>query len=117
MGVAIARGLIGALGVLLVVGGIAIGAAPVSSADRIGALFVAIPGLILIAVVLLERTRYRSLHAELTGDNHGPGGGETSRPDSRFRPTDEQFLDPTTNVRMRVYVDPSTGDRRYVPEG
>jgi hypothetical protein len=117
MGVAITRGLIGALGVLLVVGGIAIGAAPVSSGDRIGALFFVVPGLILIAGVVIERTRYRSLHAELTGDGHGPGGGETSRPDPRFRPTDEQFVDPTTNVRMRVYVDPSTGERRYVPEG
>ncbi len=27
------------------------------------------------------------------------------------------FLDPTTNVPMRVWIDPATGDRRYVAEG
>ena len=116
MGVAIARGLVAAMGVLMVLGGLAIVATPVTPGDRIGALFFIVPGLVLIVGVLLERTRYRSLHAELTGDPHGPGGGETGRPDGRFRPTDERFLDPTTQVPMRVWVDPGTGDRRYVPE-
>lgn len=31
-------------------------------------------------------------------------------------PTDEIFRDPTTNRLMRVYVDPSTGKRTYIPE-
>jgi hypothetical protein len=116
VGVAIARGLIGALGALMILGAIALAATPVTTGDRIGALFMAVPGLILVAGVLLERTRYRSLHAELTGDGHGPGGGETGRPDGRFRATDERFLDPTTQVAMRVWVDPATGERRYVAE-
>jgi hypothetical protein len=34
----------------------------------------------------------------------------------RFRPTDERFVDPTTGHRMRVYVDPRTGERRYLAE-
>ncbi len=65
--------------------------------------------------MFLERTRYRSLHAEQTGDGHGPGGGETQRPDGRFRPTDERFVDPTTGVAMQVWIDASSGERRYVP--
>ena len=116
MGVAIARGLVAALGVLMVLGGLAIVATPLTAGDRVGALFFIVPGVALIVAVLLERTRYRSLHAEQTGDAHGPGGGEIGRPDGRFRPTDERFLDPTTQVAMRVWVDPGTGDRRYVAE-
>jgi hypothetical protein len=116
VGVAIARGLIGALGVLMILGALAYATAPLSAGDRVAALFMAVPGLILVAGVLLERTRYRSLHAELTGDGHGPGGGETGRPDGRFRATDERFVDPTSQVPMRVWVDPATGERRYVAE-
>ena len=116
MGVTIARGLLGALGALMILAAIALAATPATTGDRIGALFVAVPGLVLVAGVILERTRYRSLHAELTGDPHGPGGGETGRPDRRFHPTDERFLDPTTQVPMRVWVDPTTGERRYVAE-
>ena len=111
------RGLLGGLGALLMVGGIALMAFPGPRGDAFGALFVFLPGAVLLAGVLLERTRYRSLHAERTGDGHGPGGGEPGRPDGRFRPTDERFVDPTTGVPMRVWIDPSTGERRYVAEG
>ena len=34
----------------------------------------------------------------------------------RFQATPETFVDPTSNRRMRVYVDGATGDRRYVAE-
>jgi hypothetical protein len=117
MGVALARGLLGGLGALMMLGGIALAAIPGPGNDLMGALFVFIPGAVLVAAVLLERTRYRSLHAELSGDGHGPGGGETARPDGRFRPTEERFVDPTTGVPMRVWVDATTGDRRYMAEG
>jgi hypothetical protein len=100
----------------MILGALVLAATPASNGDRIGALFMAVPGMILVAGVLLERTRYRSLHAELTGDSHGPGGGETGRPEGRFRPTEERFVDPTSHVAIRVWIDPSTGDRRYVPE-
>ncbi len=116
MGVTLARALIGGLGVLLMAGGIALMAVPGGGGGLGAALWLFVPGAILLAAVLLERTRYRSLHAERTGDGHGPGGGEPARPDGRFRPTDERFVDPTTGVRMRVWVDPATGDRRYVAD-
>ena len=117
MGVTVIRGLIGGLGVLLMMGGIALMAFPGTKTDVLGALFVFVPGALLVAGVLLERTRYRSLNAEHTGEGHGPGGGEPARPSDRFRPSDERFVDPTTGVPMRVWVDPVTGDRRYVAEG
>ena len=117
MGVTFARGLIGGFGVLLLLGGIGAAAVTGPGGSLMAALVLFIPGAVLIAAVLLERTRYRSLHAERTGDAHGPGGGETVRPDGRFRPTEERFLDPTTGVPLRVWVDPATGEQRYVPEG
>jgi len=40
-----------------------------------------------------------------------------SRPDPRFLPTTEIFVDPTSRRLMRVYVDPRTGERRYRAEG
>jgi len=112
MGVALARVLIGALGVVLVLGGVGMAAL---GSDLFSALTLFVPGVAIIAGVLLERTRYRSLHAERTGDGHGPGGGETSALPGRFRPTDERFMDPTTKVAMQVWLDPTTGERRYVP--
>ncbi len=117
MGVTLTRGLVGVLGVLLLLGGIAAAAVTGPGGSLMAALFLFVPGAILIAAVLLERTRYRSLRAEQTGDGHGRGGGEPVPPDARFRPTDERFVDPTTAVPMRVWVDPATGERRYVPEG
>ena len=115
MGVVLARGLIGGFGVVLVVSGVAIAGMAGPGGDLFGALFLVLPGLILVAGVLLERTRYRSLHAEQTGDPHGRGGGETHALEARFRPTGERFVDPTTRVPMQVWVDPGTGERRYVP--
>jgi hypothetical protein len=113
--VVFARVLVGAVGVLFLLGGIALAAAAGPGGDLFSALFLFVPGLVMIAAVVLERTRYRSLHAEGSGDAHGPGGGEPHPPEPRFRPTEEQFLDPTTGVPLRVWVDPATGDRRYVP--
>ena len=67
---------------------------------------------------LLERTRYRSEAAERANDSTGPGGGETyGQLEARFQRTEETFIDPTTRLRMRVLVDPRTGERRYVAEG
>jgi hypothetical protein len=115
VGVTIARGLIGGLGAVLMI--LAVGVAALTGGDLFAALSLFVPGVVLVAAAVLERLRYRSLAAEVTGDGHGPGGGEQAPPEPRFRPTDERFLDPTTRVPMRVYVDPATGERRYVPEG
>ena len=37
-------------------------------------------------------------------------------PYPRFRPTEERFEDPTKRQRMRVCLDPGSGERRYAPE-
>jgi hypothetical protein len=117
MGVSIARGLIGGLGVLLLLGGVALAAAAGRGADLFAVVFLVVPGAILVIAALIERLRYRSLAADRQGDDHGPGGGEPAVPESRFRPTDERFVDPTTGIAMRVFLDPRTGERRYVAEG
>jgi hypothetical protein len=115
VGVTIARGLIGGLGLLMVLGGIGMAALGGPAGGLFSALFLFIPGAVMIAAVLLERTRYRSLRAEERGDGHGRGGGETHPLEARFQPTDERFVDPTTGVPMQVWLDPGTGERRYVP--
>lgn len=117
MGVTIARGLIGGFGLLLMLGGIGIVATGGTGGDLFGALFLFVPGVLLVAAALVERMRYRSLAAEASGDGTGPGGGEQAPPEPRFRPTEERFVDPTTGTTMRVYLDPRTGERRYVAEG
>ena len=117
MGVTVARGVIGGFGLVLVLAGIGLTAVGGPGAGLAAALTFFLPGLVILAAVILERTRYRSLHAERTGALHGPGGGEPTAPEPRFQPTGERFLDPTTHVAMRVWLDPATGERRYVPEG
>jgi hypothetical protein len=116
MAMLVGRVLVGGLGVLMILGALALAATGGPGADLTSALFLFIPGAVMIAAVFLERTRYRSLHAEATGAAHGPGGGEPEPPEPRFRPTDERFVDPTTEVPMRVWLDSATGERRYVPE-
>ena len=74
-------------------------------------------GAFLVVIVTIERHRYRSGTAERTNASPGPGGGEPAGAlEPRFRLTTEAFIDPTTGVRLRVAVDPATGERRYVPE-
>ena len=75
-------------------------------------------GAIGLLAVAFERSRYRSEAAERSaaGQSPGPGGGETDIPGSPFQPTEERFVDPTTGRRMRVYLNPSTGERRYHAE-
>ncbi|HJP88346.1 MAG TPA: hypothetical protein VJ850_04860 [Candidatus Limnocylindrales bacterium] len=112
----VVRGLIVVLGILMMVGGLVL----ITDATALG-----VPGLELVALgaflvvaVAIERQRYRSAAAEVSGAAAGPGGGEPSGAalDARFRPTSEQFIDPTTNLAMRVLIDPKTGERRYVAE-
>jgi hypothetical protein len=117
MGVVLARVLLGGFGLLFILAGIATAAVTGPGGSIMSALFLFVPGVVMIAAVVLERTRYRSLRAERAGDGPGPGGGEPGAPEPRFRPTDERFVDPTTHVAMRVWLDPATGERRYVPEG
>jgi hypothetical protein len=105
-----------ALGAILVLAGLGgIVAGPAVAPSGVWAVVV---GLVLIVAAIIERVRYRSDEAERTAARHGPGGGEpTDQPiDPRFRPTNERFEDPTTRQRMRVWTDPTSGERRYVAE-
>jgi len=38
-------------------------------------------------------------------------------PEDRFRATGERFVDPETGRLTAAWVDPATGERRYVDEG
>jgi hypothetical protein len=106
--------------ILLVVVGalIAFAGLAVAAVGGIGGLWMAGVGAAIVIGVTIERNRYRSEAADATLEPTGPGGGEPSGPlEPRFRPTDELFVDPTTQHKMRVHVDPRTGERRYVAEG
>jgi len=70
-----------------------------------------------LVAITLERMRYRSEASERTREAVGAGGGEPQAPQRPFTATDERFVDPTTGRTMRVYLDPSTGERRYHAEG
>jgi len=101
-------------GVITVVAGfIVIGA----TTERLSGLYAVLVGGVILGAVLYERNRYRSIDADVHNDAPGPGGGEPvgSLPPS-FRATDEVFIDPTTNRRMRVYLEAGTGSRRYMAE-
>ena len=112
-----ARLLVLALGLAMVVGGLAIlaYAGPVGS---ITALCLIGIGIAFMIGTLIERVRYRSEATDRSGEPHGPGGGEpTGAPiEPRFRRSDEVFIDPTSSRTMRVWIDPGSGDRRYVAE-
>jgi len=112
----VVRGLLMAFGLLAMVLGL-VAIATVPDARLAGLTWVAIGGIVVVAIAI-ERQRYRSEAAERSNLPAGPGGGE--RPgdalEPRFRATAEAFIDPTSGHRMRVLVDPATGERRYVAE-
>ncbi len=85
------------------------------AAAPVGLMWALISGGVIV-VAVMERTRYRSEHAEKQNDDPGPGGGERGPLEPRFRATPEVFRDPTTGRLMRVYIDPRTGERRYLAE-
>jgi len=117
-GQTVVRVLLGAVGAVLLLGGIALGIGLGSIEGAwVAAAWMIISGAVLLIAVVIEVSRYRSASAELNRDAPGPGGGEVRPPDARFQRTDEVFVDPTSNRRMRVYLDASTGERRYVAEG
>lgn len=115
-GVSIVRVVLGVIGALMLIGGLALAFSGVPGAF-VGAIWLIPSGVVLVIVALIEVNRYRSQAAESGSAVPGPGGGETAPLEPRFQRTDEVFIDPTTNVTMRVYTDPSTGERRYVAGG
>jgi len=109
----VVRVLIAAIAVLMFVGGVLLLAVAPGAAIEL----IVIGGIGIIAITL-ERGRYRSEHAERTSAPAGPGGGETDAAlEPRFLHTEEVFVDPTSGRRMRVWMDPRTGERRYRAEG
>ncbi len=110
----VGRGLIVVFGAVMVFAGLA----AVSEGAGLTGLWLVVIGMVLIVVAILERLRYRSEIADRSGLPAGPGGGEpTAQPlESRFRRTDEVFVDPTSDRRMRVWLDQATGERRYRAE-
>jgi len=107
------RLILAVIGVLLALAGLAASAAGAG----ISGLWATILGACLVVAVVIERQRYRSEEADRAFEPSGPGGGEpTGTLEPRFRPTDELFVDPTTGIRMRVYVDGRTGERRYAAD-
>jgi hypothetical protein len=109
----IVRGGLVVIGIAAMLGGLAL----IASFGPIAGLQLVALGAFLVVVVAIERTRYRSDSAERTNAAPGPGGGEPiGSVESRFRATSEVFIDPTSGHRMRVLVDPGTGERRYVAE-
>lgn len=114
-GVSVVRILLGVIGALLLVGGVVVSLARVPVPIFV-TIWMFASGAVLVTVALVEITRYRSQAAERGHAQPGPGGGETIAPEARFRRTEEVFVDPTSHRTMRVYADPTTGDRRYVAE-
>jgi hypothetical protein len=108
-----ARILVAVLAVLIILAGLT----AVAAGQPGPGLWAVLLGAVGLAVVALERTRYRSDTADRrAADGVTPAGGEDQVPQAPFQPTDETFLDPTTRRRMRVYLDPRTGERRYHAE-
>jgi hypothetical protein len=67
-----------------------------------GGLQALITGIILCGGVVFERAAYKPL--------------EKSNDDARFQRTAERFIDPETKAPVTVYVDPATGERKYVKD-
>lgn len=107
------RVLVGIVGAGLMLGGLA----GVVTGAWVDGLWSIVAGAAVVVAVVLERSRYRSEAAERSDAPPGPGGGEPSAPSAPFQPTEEVFVDPTSGHRLRVYLDPSTGERRYHAEG
>jgi hypothetical protein len=99
------RILVGAVGALLLLGGL-LGVAAGGSAVP-GGLWAMLLGSVGIIVAVLERRRYAA-------DEEGAVRGGTP---PRLEPTAEVFVDPTTGEQTRVYVDRATGRRHYQREG
>ncbi len=113
----IGRGLVIVFGGLMVFAGLA-SVADGGTAAGISGGWLVVVGMVLMVAGILERFRYRSEAAERSGLPVGPGGGEPAGEslETRFHRTDEVFVDPTSERRMRVWLDRDSGERRYRAE-
>ncbi len=62
----------------------------------------AVPGLVLLFALVVERWRYKPV----TGRSPG----------ADWVPTNERFVDPESGKLVAVFYQPATGERRYVAE-
>ena len=69
MGVSVARGLIGGIGVVLLVCGLLVVAAAGPGGTLFALLFLIVPGALMVVAALIERLRYRSLASEGIGES------------------------------------------------
>ncbi len=100
---------------LVLLGGL--GLIALGGTGTVSGLWMVVAGAVVLVALAIERNRYRSEDAERSFESVGPGGGEPpGQLDPRFRRTDETFVDPTSGVTMRVFVDRTSGERRYVAE-
>jgi hypothetical protein len=117
LGIGIARLFILVSGAVLAVIGILLIALP-DLGGTVAGIYCVLFGGALIVGALLERMRYRSDAVDRSSHPIGPGGGEPvdTTLEPRFAPTEEVFVDPTSGLRMRVFMDAATGERRYRAE-
>ena len=108
----VVRVVIGLWGLANIVAGLV-----VVAAGQAAGLFAVGMGAVALGAVAFERARYESEASERTRLLLEPRGGDDGTPPPPFQPTGELFVDPTTRRKMRVYLDPSTGERRYHAEG
>jgi len=118
MGIGIARVIVLVSGAVLAISGLLLIALP-DLGGTVAGIYIVLLGGAMIVGALLERMRYRSDALDRTAPPVGPGGGEPldATMEPRFTSTDEVFVDPTSGHRMRVFMDPRTGERRYRAEG
>ena len=92
------RGVLIAIGVVALLCGLI---ALASGAFPPAAIF-GIWGILLVVGTVFERVTYKETHADT------PGAGWVR--------TAERFIDDTTGRNITVYIEPKTGERRYVQE-
>jgi hypothetical protein len=80
-------------------------------AERVGTAWAATT-LSELDALIADLPRLRGSTRKRRGRRHA----EATAPDVGWRPTSECFIDPTTDRRMRVWVDPADGARHYVPD-
>jgi hypothetical protein len=110
-----ALGLVGGLGFVLAL-------AVIVAGEPVGAAWLLIVSAVLLLIALYEQARYHGHGEGAPAPPPGtpswapPGAASAGAGPGRYQRTDEVFEDPTTGRRLRVWFDPVTGERRYLPE-